>query len=516
MTGSSATGARRPRVDALIAMVLLASAGCGSTVPAGDAQRTGSPQAGGGLSDGVAVGTPKGSVAGPSGTDLTAGSRSTPASAGPTVRSAPQGVPAAAAAGAIPPRGHGWDEHNVYIGVPTQEDVSSYASTAGFHYNEGSVRADVDAIVKDLNARGGLFGRRIVAVFHDNKSADIAADANSATEGTCTKFTQDSRVLVVVNAKLPDSDSWRACLQRSRTSLLSRFPALWDDSILRAYGPNLWSTLWPSVTPFVPAWLDRLQVQGYFAGWNTSVGEPGEGKARVGILEPDTSVGQRTAAAIQVQLRERGIEVAATYSYADSTSSYGSQMPAAVLRFATAGVTHVLTVPAVPLPWLMFMNAAESQRYRPRYALNSWMYPTPTKECCNPPLAQLRGSVGIGWAPTYDVATPQLPPVTQAQGRCLAIMGRAGVSLPNTSSRGLAFSLCDGFGLLVAGAQAAGGLTQVHLRQGISRLAPRLPMAATFGNRPSTGDQAQPGVSRDIAYQEGCSCFAYRGSTHLL
>ena len=68
-------------------------------------------------------------------------------------------------------------------------------------------------------------------------------------------------------------------------------------------------------------------------------------------------------------------------------------------------------------PWIfVFSASAESQHYRPRYAIHTGIAPQASMQS-NAPAAQLAGAMGLGFAPTLDSDTDGItPPGTK---RCL-------------------------------------------------------------------------------------------------
>jgi len=419
--------------------------------------------------------------------------------------------------GAIPDKGIGWDARAVYIGIPTAEDVHQYAGSLGISFDPGSVESDAKAVIADLNAKGGLFGRRLVPVFHDNATSDLVTNPDAAAQQNCAAFTEDRRVVAVFNA-VPniDTDNWHACLQQHRTPLLNGSSSLYDSTSFRQYGPYVWNTLEPNMSAFVPGWVSHLQRLSFFAGWDTRAGAPGSAPVKIGILMPDTRVGQRLAQAMKARLNQLGLPTV-EYAYQDAVSSYGGDMSAAVLRFSSGGVTHVLSTPPIAAAKLVFMQTAEQQRYRPRYAMSSVDNPSAFVE--NAPAAQLSGALGVGWAPGVDVDTAHDPGPTGAQRECLAILKRSGQSFAGDARRTalmLAFDVCTSLKLLVAAAQRAGGLDPARLAQGMASVGPGFPTAHTFHSGLSATNPAMPDQVRDIVYTPSCSCFTYRGGTRRL
>jgi hypothetical protein len=200
--------ARRQALLMLSALVLSA---CGSTVRQSsshvtrydDGARIGSPSAGvlpsaPTSSDGSAasagdLGGPAGASAGPIGSYVKPGARSVGgASSKPTSAArqstnatgspAPTKAPAAASAGGAP----------VSVGFVVADNSTDTAfKSAGLGAVQvGDQRAQVDAVVNDINSRGGLAGRKVNPVFHSPSSSETPDQAEQAT---CDAFTVDAR-----------------------------------------------------------------------------------------------------------------------------------------------------------------------------------------------------------------------------------------------------------------------------------------------------------------------------------
>lgn len=189
----------RLRLVILAGIVLLATA-CGTTVPqglAGDTgQLTGAAALGGAAggdpaadSLGVDAGADGGSALGAAGATATGGglpANGTLTGAGPAGGAAgAAGAPGAAggtsSTGAVPgTRGPGFDAKNVYVGVTQQKDVSQAATSLGLSLDPGDQEGDVEAVIADINARGGLLGRKIVPVYRDHQTAAMQADRTAS------------------------------------------------------------------------------------------------------------------------------------------------------------------------------------------------------------------------------------------------------------------------------------------------------------------------------------------------
>lgn len=509
----------------LVAAVL---AGCASTIEPGATASVGEPTAaaGSGLDLGqpgagavtgtasAATGSTKGSSAptddavGTGGGGGTASGPSRPVATGPD-----RGGTAAL----LPTTGPGWDAKHVYIGVPTADNFNSSIAKFGANFNNGSTEGDINALVADINRSGGLLGRQVVAVYKDLDAVSVAANPSTAAQSTCTYFTQDRPVIAVINSA-PQFDALPAfhrCLEHRDVSLFSTTNTDYDNSDYAQLGPHLWTVSSLSTDVIAPSLITALDRQRFFTGWNTQLGRPGPAPVKVGILEPDTAQGHHVAQRLAAALARVKVAVASQFFYSPNGS--GGQSSSEVLRFASAGVTHVLDLPPVEADILFFQEAADRQHYHPRYGLTSFDLPLSVQQ--NPTLAppdQQIGSLGIGWQPDNDVDAAHDPGRLPGSRRCLRALSRGGQTF-NSSQRRAAFiavGFCDAVYLLRDAALAARSFTPSALLTGIPLAGPGLLTAGTFRSALSATNHGLPGYYRYLQYRASCSCFAYVGGNH--
>ena len=498
---------------------VLVLAGCGTTVPLAS---QGQSQGLGAGANGLAQPT-----VGPGGVVATGGAApgSLPigASAGPGVlatEAADGGGTGAlgsdgSAGHATSTSGFGWDAKNVYVGVPTADDFAALTKQAGANFDNGDVHGDFNAIAADINARGGILGRKLVIVYHDAPTAQYSSNGSVVAQSMCTYFTQDRPVVAVVNGapQLDAQPNFHTCLEKKKVTLLTLTDTDYNDKDYARLGPHLLSAASMSTDILVPTFIAALKRMGYFSGWDTTLGGPASTPAAVGLLLPDDAAGHSVGALFKAQLKRAGEHFAAEYYYPPSGS--GSESQSEVLAFTSAKVTHVLNLPPVELEIALFQRQAENQHYRPRYGYTPFDLPLTVEE--NPavaPPAQQAGSMGIGWQPLNDVnATKDVGDMPGGK-RCFSAL-RAGGQTFDTSHRRAKFAgslVCDAMYLLRDAFVAAGGLSGDALLRALPQVGPRFTPASTFRSILSGTDHGIPGYYRDSAYDSGCSCFAYRGA----
>ena len=482
------------------APVTAGGAAAGGSAPAGPAARTAT--------------TPGGTTAKAT-TRATTGTAKTPTKAGakPTAAAGgPAAGPAAAtnnSASAIPATGPGWDAKNVYIGLTTQNDVSTAVAATGLKLDPGSPPDDGDAIAADINKRGGLFGRQVVILKNDNSTAAIEADPNTAVQTNCTYFTQDHPVIALINAvTLIDTNSLRSCLSSAHTPLISLSLQSLDDQDFSSNAPYLYSALTESYDRLVPLWVSHLTGEGYFGGWNSVTAAPGTGKPVVGVIYANNTTSSHVASILAATLMRAGYT---TKTYSASTTT---DLQSAVVNFQSNGVTHVIDLDAT---LATVAQDAANQQYYPRYALDSFQA-LDALVSGTAPAKTLQGSLGVGWFPALDVAQAQDPGnVGAGEAACLAALAAGNQTFSGKRfGEAVGLAICDGEELVAKGAVAGGGLDPAHVRSGIIALGSGFPVGASFASGLSSTNFALPGGARDLGYDTGCSCFTYRGNTYPL
>jgi hypothetical protein len=505
-----------PIRTALGAVAVVALTACGSTVaPSGLATASGtdtlgSPElgsAGGALPEGVVP--PEAAQADPltGGVEGIAGEGTGPDSPGPVAG------PAAPAPGSAPVPG----APGAQPAAPTTSRVTSPISV-GFVVEEGSgqqanesagvstgqsitLRKLYSSLVAALNGSGGLAGRKIEPVYGELNPAAPSYDSELAE--ACATFTQDNQVAAVADV-VGYTESYEQCLSQGGAFHIAGSSGSTVAASLARW-PALMNVAAPAIERRERAVVQRLAANGLL--------KPG---TKVGVVVdacPDTRLAYERAfkpAAEKAGLQLDKVEVTCANGYSD-LGPLGAALQNAVLRFQSSGVTVVSFVSNVAsTDVLLFAPAAESQGYRPQYALTSNAQPVAL--ALNVPRGQLRGMRGVGWLPSLDVAVNKLPARTAAQNRCLALLKSQGVVPAGSADFYLAYTTCDTVFALERllkdsnGVSDRGALTAAARALGTS-YAPVI----TFADRFSAQGLDGPELARTFRYTEACSCFEYDG-----
>jgi hypothetical protein len=477
----SRTGSRLACV-ASIALVAVALAGCGSTVPRA-----------GGASGGYPSGTQPfdgGLAAPPSGSD--AGTAPLPSSPG----SGPGSALDPGTAGAVSLPGTR-EQHAVKLGFFISDDASAIYKALGIngasHTREES-RAIWQAVIDQVNARGGLGGRRIVPSYFFITS-DSGSNASRSAQA-CELFTQDVKVFAVVIDGATDL-SIEACLAKHRTPAVdvgqTSYP--YDDVDLRSLAPYLYLPGRLSMSRFA-SYIDNLAAGGFFAKGS-----------KVGLLRFDLPDQQRTAHdVIEPALRRHGLSLTTDFAFTpvEGTGDLpraADEASAAVLQMRTRGVDRVLFLGSgLSLPYV-FPTVAESQQYRPRYGITT--DDGPEFMAGNAPAAQLKDAMAVGWEPQYDVADSQRvlagQPVWQ---QCAHVMQKAG--FPARDGR-----RCTAIYFLEQALRGATQLTPQALRAGADRIGSHPYSTQNYQTFFAPGRYDGVRAVRMLRFVDSCTCFHY-------
>jgi hypothetical protein len=300
-----------------------------------------------------------------------------------------------------------------------------------------------------------------------------------------------------------------SCLAEHRTPLIANTNIPYVRQAFEQWSPYFLSTASPMTERFIPVWLQRAKAIGYFGGWDTTRGAPGAAPVEIGLLITNSEGGRLFAEIVTAELGRLGHDVAVTYEVDNAFDTNG--MNSAVLQFRSQGVTHVIPE---SLLLLLFPQAAESQQYRPRYAMSTASAPLLVQSATPP--QQLAGALGVGFFASYDVENEQDPgDPSPAAAHCREIQHAAGNDPTQRESWNLMGKACDGFAFVAAAVERA-GLHDDALFEGaagIDALAPAGAFAITFG--PGRPDGV--GAVRDLGYDVECECFAFlSGENHPL
>ncbi len=407
----------------------------------------------------------------------------------------------------------------VYVGFIYDKNAGAVNQAAGIGaISSGNARANTNAIVNDINAHGGLGGRKLVPVW-GNVDSESTQTLDQQYAALCQTFTQDNpRVFAVDEA---GNDSYKACLTKAGVLMLSSDLPTIGAQELRQW-PGLIEQGYPNLDRLASYFLTPLVNRKYFTPWDSLNGKPAAtGAVKVGILTYDSPVFRRTVDTILVPgLKQLGYDAVvariAPLTRAADVSSEAAAVKSAQLTFASNGVTHVIMFESNGGLSTLFMPTARSQSYYPRYGVNSASAAEALIESGAVDPKQYNGAVGVGWLPNVDLPSnlnPDNGPYSNANRRhCIAVMKANGITFTSGNAELIALNACAGLYLLKTVLDLRPARITVGSTVGaIESLGTSYQKAGGLGQTFSPGRQDPLDKGYDMAYDSGCSCMHYVG-----
>lgn len=396
-----------------------------------------------------------------------------------------------------PPAGHpAVTDDTITIGFLVQAgSAQAFADTFGISgLSVGDGEAAAQAIVDVINANGGTAGRTLEVIYHE---WDPAGNRAAEWEAACNTFTQDNTTMVVATQVAGVWDELYDCLARAGTAHVQDSFAGFREQYDRY--PNLLFSPSDIVSDrLIDNMIDTLEAQGWFGD------APVIASYRYDRPLEDRLVEQVLKPALARHGYELRLDMRITIE-GEQTEVNGL-----VLQANSAGVTHVIPFPSP----LFFMIAADSQGYRPDYALQTGHGPGALLEGAAP-RRQLEGAMGVGWAPDYDLNANNSPgPVTPTNKFCIDTIAAAGEDMTAPTTRAVAMSICDQVLFIDRTLDVADEVSPAGITRAMAKLG-SMESAYTWNvdwNAPAERDGL--GSYRVIAFDDDCGCFQY--ATDLL
>ena len=229
---------------------------------------------------------------------------------------------AGAAAASDPGKGQGVTADSVKIGL-VQVDYDCIKQFVDF--NRGDQEKTYQVFVDDLNANGGIGGRKVEGVFRE-----FCPIGNTQALATCTQFTEDDNVFAVVGVFIDQSGDAQLCIAKAHKTveIIHNVSQTWMDQV----SPGLLLT--PDITPErrLNVILDLLQARKTLQGKKVAVLAQAETKARVdSTIDP----------ALKKMKVKRGSTAVVTISQSDPTAAQ-TQLDSFIERWKTEKVDAIV------------------------------------------------------------------------------------------------------------------------------------------------------------------------------
>jgi hypothetical protein len=511
----------------LVAAGALLTAGCGSTVAnqgaLGAAQSTGGQGLGATSPTGITgvggagVGaTNNGVTPGTAGVGTSSNLSNAPGSSGiggPSNTAAGGSAPGTGSAAVA--NGPGVTAKTISIGITYYQSAKQANEAFGAKgVDFGDPVAQSRVLIDDINAHGGIAGRKLVPLFYavDPQSSEPYA---ALGQEVCTYYTEDHKVFAVIDGT-PAADA-RACLQKHGVAVLagSLIASQLTGNEIDAYTARLdraFSALVPS-----------LVAQGWFTPWDRTMAKPGVTKAKTGIVTVDDPPVTRAVNGVLIPgLRRAGyapdpsdvIRIAPPGGFSDDGAVVAA-IDGAVLKLSAHGVDHVILTDSNGSLSLLFNTYAYSQNYFPRYggtSGNGWQV---LLDAGDLQPKTLNGAMGISWQPLFDV------PYTSGghtlgdnatRQHCLAVFKKAGMPASSGATAGAQAEGCDVMYLLPAVFRGYTGPVNLSaLMQLLNGTGTGYPQSSGLGSRFAPDQHDGAGAVAPMQFKNDCSCFAYVG-----
>ena len=494
----------RPRRLPLVAVALLAAA-CGSTVQSTTQVTTGTDATTGGLggsASGALPGTTSGGGTGVGGTtgSGTGGSSGAGGSSGGTGGVTGGGTTAGAASGGgsggsggSSGLGPGITATEIKLGIPYCNDCAAANGALGAGQQDpGDTRRYYQAVLDDVNSRGGVLGRKLTAVFHPISAAD---NLDTSAQAACERWTNDTQVAGMffrgdVVAKCALEAGVLAMGGGGTGPVYEKFPNLYAPSSIPLEG--LYGA---TVNAMVKA------------GWHKPA--PAWPTGKIGLITWDTPEYRYAMTNGYLKslhaagLKEEDVRYISVPQNAGSIAEASAAIGSAVLAFQGRGIDHVFIgdgpsgIFAGTGLTLLFLQGADSQNYYPRYGFNTNNSP----DFANHPKRQLVGMIAIDSQDENekkDVGIAKNP----QRDRCYAIM-RADLT------QNLAVNACEIGWFAEAVFAKSGGSSLSRVTPGAQALGTSYRSPQTYGTRFAGGKRYGVYLFRNLAYDSGCSCLKY-------
>jgi ABC-type branched-subunit amino acid transport system substrate-binding protein len=379
----------------------------------------------------------------------------------------------------------------VKIGLHISANLQAAYAAFGAKNAGGDITPQLLAVVDWINAHGGMHGRKVEPIIHSSDPLNGTFD--SEAQAACSDFADDKHVFAVVSGAVLPTPVTPDCLSKKHVPIVWNYHFLVDGQMWAQWMPYLYMPFSVNADR-MGFYIDQLAANGYF-----------DAGARVGIVRYDVPEHARLVNnVLRPRLAAHKVNVVDEAAIsrppsAASAADTANQVGATILRFRSENISHVLFVPTGGAVPFIFMSEAEGQSFRPRYAMNSLDIPYFVGDQTNS--NQLHGALAIGWSPASDTHHEQDPtPVTPNRALCYSI------TKTNDAAR-----YCDGLFFLKAALDRATEFDAAGLRAAVEG------MGSAFDPVFSLQDKFGPGLHdgasavRLVAYDDGCSCFAYKG-----
>jgi hypothetical protein len=397
--------------------------------------------------------------------------------------------------------GPGVTATTIALGIPYCNDcASANAALGGGGDDPGDTRNYYKVALDDVNARGGVLGRKLVAVYHQISASD---NIDTSQQAACETFTKDHKVLMMfMNGEISFECARKAGIlvmgDGGSGPVYQRFPNLFDPASIRF--ERLAAV---TVTAMVRA------------GWQKP--EPKWPTGKIGLITWDDNNYKYAMAhgwlpaLHQSGLKETDVRYVAVPQSDKSLADASSAISSAVLAFRQEGIDHVFISdgPAGIFRGtgltLLFLQTAKSQQYYPRYGFNTNNSPG----WSNLPADEEAGMLAVDSFDTESINDQGMAPNPQRE-RCFALMRKHGLKATEAVDTGLlAISACEIAWFAEAVLKRAAGTSLPDVIASAESLGTSYRSPYVYGTRLGPGLHDGDALFRNSRFDDSCSCMRY-------
>lgn len=498
--------------SAAVTAALALAAGCGTTVPLSSQQQPVQQPLGASVTapttDGTAPAGDSGSTSGGatgSSPDGPGGASSTTGGAGTTGTTLASGA-SSSTSGQMPqgpaPSGN----------VAWGPGVTASSVTIGFQYfdlsngNGGAFGSSANnaalgdqpgmarAVAEWINKHGGVGKRELKLVTKGTDFSKAITNISAANQEICAAFTQDVKVLIAV-LYFGGADAV-SCLARKQVATVTELYAL-AETTTKQYPQHVYTPSTTTEERGLTGTAKALAGQGFFKN------------AKVGLLYSEDPGYPQAEKALKAALTKLGVSVVREFGgSAARAQASAADASSAVLQMRSAGVTHMMFIEQGALLSYEFMNAAESQQYRPSYALGSVNLPSALVS--QAPAGQLRNARLVSWLPVdLENSAGRTPTAKLTPGYAVCDSIIRGTGATGTAAVN-GVLICDQLmfvkAMLDAAAPNVAAMSAAVNGFGTGGFRSANTYGTDFRNRHDGASK-----SRYAVFDTGCTCFADRG-----
>jgi hypothetical protein len=497
-----------------VVIAVLVLSGCGSTVQGARTASSGLSDAGSGSTglpaDGGSTGaTPvgDGATGGEQASAYVPGASAGQSAAAGGVSPAPPGQGPVSARSQSALSGPGVTDKAIQVGIAYATNSSQANAMLGASSEGSDERRYWEPVIKDVNSRGGIAGRRVEPVYFE---VDATGAGESQSQAACSQWTEDHHVFAFFGG----GDSYLRCAEKAHNVAITTTFSTATAQTFRQY-PHYFEASTIRLDRLGGVTVNGLAAQGYFASG-----------AKVGIATWDLPNYKYAVEHDYLPaLAALGIKnVQTSYIGApDSPNGAGATSAAissTILKWK-ASVDHVMMldgpagVCAGTCLTLLFMQGAESQQYRPLYGLNDTNSPRGGVEKGYFPKSQMHGAKIVTWvdhAPQLDEGYHS----NASRDACLRLMTKNNIDTSDTAVRATALAACDLLWFMKAAGERLVGrvLNADTFADAVDHLSQSYASPLVYGTSFSRAQHDGVAFARAARYVDDCNCIQFSGKPY--